>query len=418
MSRNRSRCLLAPHTTILAGRPGRVYRAIGRSGARALLTAALCASATLAQDPAVFKAETRLVEVTLLVTDDEGNPVTDLAADEIRVRDNGRDQQILSLQRAATRGDANRGAREWAYRHSIVLIDAVNTDMSDRGRARKALEEVFRNLDAEEERIAVFLLSHELVMLHDFLDAPNALMETAKSLTGNLISQPARWQGTAGPSWSRLFDDGDRPFGGQHDGYARQLRALSTLQAFQDVADGIKHIPGQKNLIWISSGFPVRSPMFYADWSFNTPSGYSAQHNAPLRLFEEGYVSTEDINLAMRRLNASNISLYPVNARGLTVEETGYRNIDAMKSMASKTGGRAFYNRNDMAQLVSAAIRDSREGYVVTYASGAFNEKRPLHRIKIRTTRDNVRLRYRRSYDAAGSGGPAPDAVGTTGATP
>lgn len=408
MSRNRSRCLLAPHTTILAGRPGCVYRAIGRSGARALLTAALCASAALAQDPAVFKAETRLVEVSLLVTDGDGNPVTDLAADEIRVRDNGRDQQILSLQRTATRGDANRGARQWAYRHSIVLIDAVNTDISDRTRAGKALEEVFGDLDAEEERIAVFLFSDKLILLHDFLDSPSALREMAKSLTGNLVSQPSRWQGTAGPSWSRLFDDGDRQFDGLRDGYARQLRALSTLQAFIDVADGTSHIRGQKNLIWISSGFPVRSPMYYADWSFNEPSGYSSRHNAPLRLTQDGYVSTQDINRAMRRLNASNTSLYPVNARGLTIDPAGYRNIDAMESMARKTGGQAYHSRNAMSELVNAAIRDSRDGYVLSYDPGAFNDSKPRHRINIATTRKNIHLRYRRTYDASSNNAARP----------
>lgn len=226
------------------------------SGLRALLAAALCASAVFAQDPAVFRAETLLVEVTLLVTDGDGNPVTDLAADEILVRDNGQDQQILSLQRAATRGDADRDAGDWVYRHSIVLMDAVNTDISDRTRARKALEEVFRNLDAKEERIAVFLFSDKLIMLHDFLDSPGALREMARSLSGNLISQPSRWQGTAGPSWSRLFDDGDRQFGGLRTGYARQKRGLSTLQALQDVAEGTSHIPGQKNLIWILPASP------------------------------------------------------------------------------------------------------------------------------------------------------------------
>lgn len=108
----------------------------------------------------------------------------------------------------------------------------------------------------------------------------------------------------------------------------------------------------------------------------------------------------------MHRLNASNMSLYPVDAQGLAVSSKDSRNIDAMKGMAGKTGGRAFYNGNDMSELVNAAILDSRDGYVVTYAPTAFNDRKPRRRIKITTTRENVRLRYRRTYDASGKAAP------------
>jgi hypothetical protein len=66
---------------------------------QAFLAAALCAGSAFAQDPTVFRAETRLVEVTLIATGRDGRPVPDLTIDDIQLFDNGNQQRIQSFLR-------------------------------------------------------------------------------------------------------------------------------------------------------------------------------------------------------------------------------------------------------------------------------------------------------------------------------
>jgi VWFA-related protein len=114
---------------------------------------------------------------------------------------------------------------------------------------------------------------------------------------------------------------------------------------------------------------------------------------------EEIYASQADIDGTARRLNASNTTLYAVDARGLALDRSRRHDMSTLNQLARKTGGRAYTNRNDIDELVTAALRESRDGYVLSYYATDSLTGRTRHRIRIKTTRDNVRLRYRRTYD-------------------
>jgi VWFA-related protein len=166
------------------------------SGIRALLAAAMCASATFAQDPSVFRAETRIVEVTLIATGRDGRPVPDLRLDDIELLDNGKLQRIQSFVPIGSYGEAiakqqGQAPPTKALRHTVLLLDALNTNFSDQVFVRTALADVFRDFVADQDRISVFLLSNQLKMLHDFTDdavsleaLPLAALRTVKKMRG------------------------------------------------------------------------------------------------------------------------------------------------------------------------------------------------------------------------------------------
>jgi hypothetical protein len=118
-------------------------------------------------------------------------------------------------------------------------------------------------------------------------------------------------------------------------------------------------------------------------------------------------------------LNHANIALYPVEARGLVgmpklLTAAGTRSgnprgappipsfrpagQDTMQELADLTGGRAFYDTNDLSSAIRMALEDS----AVTYTLGFYPDPDSLdgkfHDLKVQVRRPGVRVRYRRNY--------------------
>src|SRR6266849_3195473 len=164
----------------------------------------------------------------------------------------------------------------------------------------------------------------------------------------------------------------------------------------------------------ISSGFRAVSPFTSASTATRPP--------APRR---KRRTFSEYVERAARALNNANLAIYPVDARGLIGPAAANRgfsaasrgprrgglppvgtlspsraNFDTMNILADRTGGRAFYNTNDIQGSIRRAIEDSRLTYVLGYypSHGAWDGK--FREIKVQMNRPGLHLRYRRGYFA------------------
>jgi hypothetical protein len=126
-------------------------------------------------------------------------------------------------------------------------------------------------------------------------------------------------------------------------------------------------------------------------------------------------------------IDQANVSIYPVDARGLLVsnsirtEMPGLRNqtglgktsnmptpeymagnqeIETMQLLADWTGGKAFYNSND----IRGAVKQATEDAEVTYTLGFYAEEKDLdgsyHELKVKVARKGTDTRYRKGYFA------------------
>jgi major membrane immunogen (membrane-anchored lipoprotein) len=162
-------------------------------------------------------------------------------------------------------------------------------------------------------------------------------------------------------------------------------------------------LPGRKSLIWLSGGFPLQV-------------GFDAATGRPGR---ESRTFTREVDSATRALNNAGIAVYPVDARGLMVMpglQASNRtitnlpmaarmapirdNIDGMRELADRTGGRAAVNTNDLGGAVRRAIDDARVTYTIGYYPSDETQDGRFREIKIKVNRPNVNVRYRKGYFA------------------
>jgi VWFA-related protein len=375
------------------------------------------------QGPPVLRVTTHLVQADVIVQDKKGNPVSDLTRDDFVLRDQGKKQpisvfsvesnQALSPPAQPLPPDTftNRLEYRGSVPHSltVILLDTLNTGFGDQAYAKAQIVRFLSQLQPQ-DRVALYALGGSIRILHDFTSDAAPLIRTLARYRGDIppgsvaSELPGPEPGQAAASDMRSFlAGGSQDLNGwlresdqSMSDFLRRNRELDTCAALEAIAQHLARFPGRKNMIWVSAGLPVpRDPK-------------------ALPLF------VQEIDRATRALNDANVAVYPVDARGLIGvpalaasnpqigRTSDFANITAniatMKEMAERTGGRAFYNDNDIKGAVRTAIADSRTTYLLGYypSHGQWDGK--FREIKIKVNRPGLRLRYRRGYLALAPG--------------
>jgi VWFA-related protein len=357
-----------------------------------ICTTALC---LIAQQQPVLRTNVHVVEVPIVATDAKGRRPGDLQATDFRVWDNGKEQSVASLELLNSRAAAgttalppntfsNRlGTDNRPQVVSMILLDGLNTHLRQQQRVIPQVVRILSQIGPD-ERVAVFTLGTTLRTFHAFT-----------SDRASLVAKLARYAGensifTVGEDLDDLFDDSaaSSPF----RSVASEPGVARTLDALEQLASHVKGVPGRKNLLWVSAAFPMQIGMPNLEQFFKVqPKG------APFALLQN---FEKEVNRTARALNAANVAVYPIDARGLSTNPRAEINHGTMITMAEQTGGEAFYNRNDIDRAVRLALDDSRDTYLLTYAPKDLVRDGSTHRIRVEGTRPGLQLRYRRGYFA------------------
>jgi VWFA-related protein len=370
----------------------------------------------------LFRAVTRLVQVNVLVHDRHGEPVTDLKKEDFTIVERGKPQRItfFAMESATSpatpppllprhiftnvlveRGDVPTGI-------TVILLDLLNTSWGDQHYAREALVKFLAQVQPK-DRIAIYALgARSLTLLHDYTTDAASLVARMDKVKGQ--TSPELDASTLNPDTQQELRNLD--LGGLADANEREAdffasgRVVNTLQALEAVAEHLSGLPGRKNLIWLSGGFPLTIGMD------EIPAPGSTREQ---RTF------THEMDAAVRALNNSGVAVYPVDARGLMVLpgfDASVRgaarigpgaapklaplnaNIDTMRELADRTGGRAAYNSNDLARAIRRAIDDGRVTYTLGFYSSDETQDGKFRDIKVSVNRPGMDVRYRKGYFA------------------
>ena len=401
----------------------------------------------------IIHAAAHLVAVDVVVTDKEGVAVHGLTAEDFSVLEDHSTQRIQSFEEhsgsAATAEVVTASLRPGTYTNQrvgasepplcVILIDSLNTSLSDQAAAHIQLLKLAQTLPPN-SRIAVFRLGAKLSMLQGFTEDTAMLVELLKSKK-------------AGPEMGPLFDEPDLQFAldtpdpgslspmshtmGIHVANADQLRSdlvvSETLQALRTLGLYLSSLPGRKNLVWLSGSFPIDILLNSNNRPVIPPQGVA---EADFRVYMEAIRRTALL------LQTGNIVLYPVDARGVVdngmfasartgnamastdvasamqaATDFSLRNAQihsTMKTMASLTGGRAFYDTNDIGGSILEAFNDGANYYSLSYVPSNQNWDGKFRKISVQLARRDLHLYYREGYyaenlDKPKNGLPNPD---------
>jgi VWFA-related protein len=367
------------------------------------------------QPSVILRSTVTLVQVDVIAKDSQGRPVEGLKKDDFELTDNGKPQQIASFvmgkilptPQATPRPTApnvftNRIADANAPRagYAAILMDWFNTGIGNTQRARLDALKVLKGMDPD-GKVALYSLDREgLHLVNEFGSSRAEIVKSISSMSGP--ASPCRamqlteiYMGAARPE--TLCDDPLMP--PQQVASFLKARITDTQEALQIIAEHLSAVPGRKILIWISSGVPA--------FVNEAPDGAATFPNAqaPGIKFGEGFEAT------FRKLNNAGVSVYPIDARGLPVGQIqddprfpGSAMVQfttpIMDEFAARTGGVAFYGRNNIDDGIRQALEDSSVTYLLGYYAPQDDSRPGFHKIGVKVHREGVKLRYREGYSA------------------
>jgi len=365
-------------------------------------------------EQAVVRVATRLVEVVVVAEDKKGEPVEDLKKEDFSLSDGGNKESIslflpgkfkepgTKLPPLPPGSFSNRF--DWAGTQSssatVILFDGLNTRIQDQAYARAQIQKFISQLEPGES-VGLYVMGRGPRVLQEVTGDSSALNATL-----------AHYQGELSPRLDIPLYDMDMGVAANLDAWLGELtfdlvdhfaadRALRTVRLLESIANHLYRLPGRKNLIWVSGSFPawIRANSV----TFETRPG-SAKTDM-----------SREIERAIRALNKTNLAVYPVDARGLIAPQeynadrdvirykTGWPDsttFQNMKIWAERTGGRAYYNTNDLRGALQQASDDRKASYLLGYYPSHTSWNGDFRKIKVRVRRPDIRPRYRSGYFA------------------
>ncbi len=404
---------------------------------------AACGSRVFAQTPArdnrgdrgpvVLRTTTRLVQINVIVHDKKGKPVEGLKQEDFTILDQGKEQKVSTFSAiSAALADtssipplppnvfSNRGGTSAANPGSVtvILFDALNTPIQDQQLARFHMLKILRQLHPQ-DHVAIYVLTTQLITLNEFTQDATSLLQAIQKFGGSSSALEEAANRAAAPVQQTivvtqtpeadLMSSHIRDFLTQSDGvisdFANINRAETTTNAIAAIANHVARIPGRKSLVWISASFPINI-------------GFDGQTLSTPRREQRSF--TEELEHAARALNQANMAIYPVDPRGL-MTSPGYDvtngalpnpqhstaglspdqgNFDTMLLLADRTGGRAFYNTNDIEGSVQKAISDGQYTYTLGFYPSHGKWDGRFHELKVHVNEKGLTLRHRKGYFA------------------
>jgi len=309
----------------------------------------------------------------------------------------------------------------------VILLDALNTTLPHQAYVRYQMIKYLEKMP-EGQPVAVYTLGSKLTLLQDFTSDPAVLRNIVKTLKGK--ASPLQDNPAGGPGQellpAGLADSGLMPaqmlqsmmqFEQERVAFQTDLRVTYTLAALNSISRALAGYPGRKNLIWISEAFPL---------SIDPNMELSNDIFAGTRNYGQQIAKAAD------SLIDAQVAVYPVDARGLegsslfdasnagrdkfgrsmganpsrmgtalSAESSALQATHStMLDMAERTGGKAFYNRNDIDGAIRSSIDDGSTYYTLAYYPENKDWNGKFRKIQVKVNKSGVKVRHRLGYYA------------------
>jgi VWFA-related protein len=375
-----------------------------------------------------YEVKVTLKLIQAYVTDNKGNPITDLEKVDFIVSDNGKKQSItefekhdLSLQAAKEEPQPEKlietpaqPARELMPRKFFLFFDFAFNNADGLKKAKQAaLHFIDRQVLPTDEVGVLSYSAIKSLTLHEYLTTDQRKVRDIvrgfgmKEIMGRAEDFEAEY-------WSLL--KGENPKDATKPGYVfdpnadrkseveflKQQRETSRFQVYDfvqkmtDIAKALRYVPGHKSIIFFSSGVPyslvigkdTKIPAAQKSYRVYEPSeGF--EHYLSLK-FEE----------MLKELSAANCTIYALDTQEPSSTLAGdfqTRGTFFLQKLTSATGGKYFGNINNYTQHIEKIQKITGCYYVLGYYVDDQWDGR-YHKIKVELDRPGCKVYAQKGY--------------------
>ena len=357
------------------------------------------------QSAVTLRTTTTLIQVNVVAHDKNGRVIGDIRKYEFEIFDSGKPHiiatyipervgsgPILAARLLPPGRFTNRISADPSKQrgYAVILLDYLNTEFRNTARARRS---AIKAVNQVAQGTAVGLYTLDPLGLHVRAELGSKRADVLTAIDKAIgVAAPCHQHSLDGLPDDDMTDcisTGDSPWR-RYTEMATTNRINDTLNAFQAIAGHLKGLPGRKALIWATAAFPLQVDL-RADGQSLFPNALGGQ-----KLF------SSEVGRAMKALNNADVTLYPVDSRALSSESP----VDApddftwptINFFAERTGGKAFYGRNDMEVGILDAAGDVEVSYTLGFYVSTSGDPDGFHKLAIKTTRPGVTLLYKEGF--------------------
>ncbi len=424
-------------------------------------SAQLPASSSPQEDEELVRITSELVQTDAVVTDKNDQMVTDLKLEDFEVYDNGKRQDLKFIEFISTDtgrrvegqralADATRAAKASTVKvptdlaHDIsaaelkrvfaFVVDDLTIPFEDMTTVRRVLGDFVDNQMKDGDLVAIVRTIGGKGLLQQFTSDKQLLRQaiSALNVTTNAYSafnnppQPRLVGGDLTPlgvggaeqalneQFATAASVNTQILAGVDRETAHQLRALMSLSTANYIVDGLKQLPGRKNLVLFSGGLPI--------YQVDTTGNFSSNISYLIRQLTDNAaragvaISTMDVQGLKVGSAAPKFTDTPARSGIALNQPSGFgRQPDpafdsggafgqfegqtGLRSLANETGGVSILNTNDFKTGLDQIVSHSSSYYILAYTpSEKFDSK--FHKVQIKVKRPGLKVSTRAGYIA------------------
>jgi VWFA-related protein len=325
-------------------------------------------------------------------------------------------------------------------RLTVIAVDMINTAVIDQAYVRDALMKFISQASLNGEPTALVALEpRSLRLIYDFTTEPKELAAAVTRLKPENTRRDGRSVALDNArSAATMYETGssaesDAAPSAADAAAARQLQAwleakqgeedalqfqwrmgrFSTVEALRHLTAWLAAVPGRKSLVWVTGGLPfAEAERLAAPRDALSSRSMGITRSPSLEALEQQADLWE-------RLNAANVSVYPIDARrfvntafDVMSPERKYSplyadkqiaqfqekdRITTFEAIAQATGGKPCYNTPDLTKCFFEVSQDSSDYYQIGYYVDR-SVQPGWHKLEVKCKQDGAHVRSRRGF--------------------
>ena len=419
----------------------------------------LSAQQSPADVPAItIRANTRLVVVDVVVTDKKGQAVTGLKAEDFTVEENGKKQKVSVFVPPGTVQPAAQPLPPGILSNrpeflrppgvpTVLLLDVANSPFKDQAYGRLQMLKYVQEQEESGTPMAVMTLTDRLHVMQEFTSDPQVLLTAIKNFKPEeqllrpgaptpeshaALGSTGAAGGSAIAAGIAMASQAVQDFADIQVTFDLERRTLITIDAMRSLSRMLGGLPGRKNVVWLTANLPfdlvpedrVVSDAELMETLPNVKQKSLGTIATGSLAAQQRAMHGQEIREAESRLASASVAIYPIDLLGLVSGmESSAAKVDSisdtalsdrasarisglvnshgtMEEVAAQTGGKAYFNQNEIKEGVALAASDEKASYSLGYYPENKKWDGKLRNIKVKVAQGDTQLRYRKGYFA------------------